>query len=304
LENWLRIPWQLQHVRFQDGSINIGGERPWFSHADLQVFNWQTQSARLTFQGDFGLSTLRATMRLQPDARHIMRWKTIQLSLKHANLFALSPWLSISGLPTLDMGQFSIQMRASKNPDIKGTADISFSHLQCTTLNAQQDFLLQTTGYTGQDMIQRLEQKHQIRFHLDFQGAATQDLGQVMGQALLQATTDKLAHAQPVKPDSISRQVLGNIRIHHKEPLSHNERTRLRQMIKRARHGGHIELLPDLGTSELTTQLETQIYQTQAMIKQFMSKHGIKPQNIYLVAARDKHHSISSTASIHIHWLK
>jgi hypothetical protein len=305
LENWLRIPWQLQRIQLQDGRINIGGEQPWFSQANLQISNWQTKNTSLTFQGDFGLSKLNTTMQLQPDAQHMMQWKKIQLSIQHANMFTLSPWLSLSGLPTPNKGQFSIQMQASKDPNIQGKADVLFSHLQCTTLNAQNDFLLQTTGQTGQTIIQHLSHNHQIAYHLNFQGKATQDLGQVIGQALLQATINKLNHTKKPKPHTEQRKALGSIRIHQNDPLSHNERTRLRQMIKRAkRYGWHIELLPDLGTSELTTQLKTQIYQTQAMIKHFMSKRGIKPQNIYLIAAQNKLHSTSSTASIHIHLVK
>ena len=305
LENWLRIPWQLQSVQLQNGYINIGGEQPWFSQANLQISNWQSKNTSLTFQSNFGLSKLNTTMLLQPDAQHMMQWKKVQLSIQHANMFTLSPWLSFSGLPTPNKGQISIQMQASKDPNIQGKADILFSHLQCSALNAQDDFLLQATGQTGQTIIQHLSHNHQIAYHLNFQGEATQDLGQVVGQALLQATINKLSHAKKPKPHNEQRKVLGSIRIHQNDPLSHNERTRLRQMIKRAkRHGWHVELLPDLGTSELTTQLKTQIYQTQAMIKHFMSKRGIKPQHIYLIATQDKHHSTSSTASIHIHLVK
>ncbi len=305
LENWLRIPWQLQNIQLQNGYINIGGEQPWFSQANLQISNWQSKDTSLTFQSDFGLSKLNTTMLLQPDAQHMMQWKKVQLSIQHANMFTLSPWLSFSGFPTPNKGQISIQMQASKDPNIQGKADILFRHLQCTALNAQNDFLLQATGQTGQTIIQHISHNHQIAYHLNFQGEATQDLGQVIGQALLQATINKLSHTQKPKPYNEQRKALGSIRIHQNDPLSHNERTRLRQMIKRAkRHGWHVELLPDLGTSELTTPLKTQIYQTQAMIKHFMSKRGIKPQNIYLIATQDKHHSTSSTASIHIHLVK
>ncbi len=305
LEDWLRIPWQLQSVQLQNGYINIGGEQPWFSQANLQISNWQSKDTSLTFQSDFGLSKLNTTMLLQPDAQHMMQWKKVQLSIQHANLFTLSPWLSFSGFPTPNKGQISIQMQASKDPNIQGKADILFNHLQCTALNAQNDFLLQATGQTGQAIIQHISRNHQIVYHLNFQGKATQDLGQVVGQALLQATINKLNHAKKPKLHNEQRKALGSIRIHQNDPLSHNERTRLRQMIKRTkRHGWHVELLPDLGTSDLTTQLKTQIYQTQAMIKHFMSKRGIKPQHIYLIAAQNKHHSTSSTASIHIHLVK
>ena len=305
LENWMRIPWQLQSVQFKHGRINIGDEQPWFTQADLDVSHWQTQNSTLTFKSDFGLSKLNTTMQLQPDAQHIMQWKKIQLSIQHANMFTLSPWLSLSGMPTLNKGQFSIQMQAEKNLYIQGKADISFSHLQCGSLNPQDDFLLQATGQTGQSIIQHLSHNQQIAYQLNFQGEPTQDLGQVVGQALLQATISKLSNTQTPKPHSEQRKVLGSIRIHQNESLSHNERTRLRHMIKQAKkHRWHIELLPDLGTSELTSQLKTQIYQTQALIKYFMSKRGIKPQKIYLIAAQNKHHSTSSTASIHIHLVK
>ncbi|MBL1320608.1 MAG: hypothetical protein COA63_006050 [Methylophaga sp.] len=235
----------------------------------------------------------------------MMQWKKIQLSIQHANMFTLAPWLSFSGMPTLDKGQASITIKVSKNPDIQGQAELLFSHLQCSTLNANDDFLLRATGQTGQSIIQRLSRKHQIAYQLNFNGNQEQDLGQLIGQALLQATISKLSNTQNPKPHNTKRKILGSIRIHQNESLSHNERTRLRKMIKQAkRRGWHIELLPDLGTSTLTTQLQTQIYQTQTLIKHFMSKRSIKPQNIYLIAAQDKHHSTSSTASIHIHLVK
>ncbi|MCF6208275.1 MAG: hypothetical protein L3J61_02655, partial [Ghiorsea sp.] len=162
LENWMRIPWQLQHIQLQNGRIYIGGEQPWFSQANLDISNWQSKNASLTFQSDFGLSKLKATMLLKPDTQHIMQWNKIQLSIQHANMFTLSPWLSFSGMPTLNKGQFSIQMQASKNQGIQGTAKLLFSHLQCTALNTQNDFLLHATGQTGQSIIQRLSHNQQI----------------------------------------------------------------------------------------------------------------------------------------------
>lgn len=307
LENWARIPWKLQNIRFKHGSINIGGEQQtWFNQANLHITHWQMQhETTLDFQAAFGLSTLKTSMVLQPDAEHMMQWKKLQLSIQHANMFTLAPWLNFSGMPSLDKGQVSITIKANKKPDIQGQAELLFSHLQCSTVSANEDFLLRATGQTGQSIIQRLSQKHQIAYQLNFSGNQEQDLGQLIGQSLLQATISKLSNTQNPKPHNTKRKSLGSIRIHQNESLSHNERTRLRKMIKQAKRiGWHIELLPDLGTSTLTMQLKTQIYQTQALIKHFMSKRSIKPQNIYLIAAQDKHHSTSSTASIHIHLVK
>ncbi|MDQ6976973.1 MAG: hypothetical protein Q9M75_02555 [Ghiorsea sp.] len=307
LENWARIPWQLQNIQFKNGSINIGGEeQTWFNQVNLHITQWQTQQdATLDFQAAFGLSTLNTTMILQPDAQRMMQWKKMQLSIQHANMFTLAPWLTFSGMPSLDKGQVSISIKANKSPDIQGQAEVSFSHLQCSTLDANYDFLLQKTGQTGQSIIQRLSRKHQITYQLNFSGSQEQGLGQLIGQALLQETISKLSHTQEPKPHNIQRKILGSIRVHQNESLSHNERTRLRKMIRQAKRSGwHIELLPDLGTSELTSPLKTQIYQTQALIKRFMTKRAIKPQKVYLIAARDKHHSTSSTASIHIHLVK
>ncbi|MDQ7001839.1 MAG: hypothetical protein Q9N02_04030 [Ghiorsea sp.] len=307
LEDWIRIPWQLQNIQLKNGTINIGGEQqPWFEQANLHITHWQTpQAAQLDFQSSFGLSSLNLSMVLQPDAQRMMQWEKLKLSIQHANMFTLLPWLSLSGLPSFNKGQFSINLQANKETDIQGQAELLFSHLQCSTLNAYDDFLLHTTGQTGQNIIQRLSHKHKIAYQLNFHGKPEQDLGQLVGRAILQTTINKLNSAKNPKPHNKKQKVLGSIRIHQNDILSHNERTRLRQMIKQAkRRGWHIELLPDVGTSELTAQIKSQIYQTQALIKQFISQRGIKSQNIYLIAAHNKHHSTSSTASIHIYLVK
>jgi len=251
LANWARIPWKLQNIQFKHGSINIGGEQQtWFNQANLHITHWQMQhGTTLDFQAAFGLSTLKTTMVLQPDAEHMMQWNKFQLSIQHANMFTLTPWLTFSGMPTPDKGQVSITINASKNPDIQGQAELLFSHLQCSSLNANDDFLLRETGQTGQSIIQHLSRNHHIAYQLNFSGNQEQDLGQLIGQALLQETISKLSNTQRPKPQNTPRKILGSIRIHQNESLSHNERTRLRKMITQAkRRGWHIELLPDLGT--------------------------------------------------------
>ncbi len=310
LDEWAKIPWAFQDVTFQDGKITMGHEKQvWVQHAQLHVQNWQTASIPATLQlaGDIDLAPIQASMSLQQNEAKTMQWQHLKLNIRDANMFNLLAWASISKLPQIEKGHLTLSVEANQiNHAIQGHADLTLDYLHLIEPTPKENYLQQQLGYPTQRVIQQLSNNHVLNISNDFLG--TQSWDTLMAQALLVDVQDKLAQPTISNHDSEknTREFLGSVRIHKKKALSHNERTRLRKMIKVIKKHKHayVELTPDLGTAKLNDELLGQIRQTQSLIKLFLHQRGIKLKQIYTLWPQEKHHSTRDVGAIHINLVK
>ncbi len=307
LDAWAAIPWSLQTMTFSDGKVSIGNEdQVWISDANLQLTQWQSpQPGTLELKGEFGLSPIRLRMALQSNPQHVMQWQSFNLNTKHADLFALSEWLKLSELPQIERGHFSVNLNAERiDVYTRASADITLNHMLLTPIQTMQqddDLPLQETSFFSPHLANQLNSRKSVQLNFPIQGRG--DWSRLGAEALLKALQSQLARtpsreAQPKWQSSL----LGSLHIHQNNGFSQNERVRLRQMIKQTKNkkNWHLELTPDLGTNELSPVLRQQIYHTQALIKNFISQRGISSKDIYIIRAREKHQSTSSSAAIHV----
>ena len=240
---------------------------------------------------EFGMVPLQANMVLTQNPYGQMQWASINIETKHANVFALSEWLQLSGLPLIEKGHASLSLKAKKiGSDTQGKATLTLRHMHTADHQTSSTPALSTL----------INQPRSTTIKIPFQGQG--DWTTLLAQAALKQT----ANSAPSISTKTEVKRLGSIRIHQGKSLTQNERSRLRQMIKQAKFKPkfHMELTPDLGTAELTPHMRQQIHHTQLMIKSFMAPRGIKAQNIYLVMAQEKHSSTGSAGAIHINLVK
>jgi len=308
LDLWASMPWQFQSVELSQGTMTIGSDqKTWLKNTHLSIKNWQnTSPALMTLDAQFGLSPLHAKLHLQPNENNIMQWQTFDLTLNDANMFSLQDWLQYSNLPHLEKGHLSLDMHLSRQEKSKGNMLISLNYLQFIAAPTQNDFLFQQTGQSAQSVFDHIAKKQHLRVELELEEAPNQDLGQWVGQSLLNDISKRLniTNSNFSKHTPRSKN-LGSFRIHQGNGLSQNERSRLRKIILNAKQQrGTIELVPDLAAEELSDGLKLNVFTTQNMLKSFMLERGIKRKNVYLIAAQDKHHSTNSTGAIHIRLVK
>ncbi|MDX8387243.1 MAG: hypothetical protein R8M46_01735 [Ghiorsea sp.] len=310
LDEWAKIPWSFQRIQFNQGQIAVGNiSQTWLHEAHLDIKHWQqSPSTTLKLTGTFGSSPFKTDMTLKMTPEHGMSWESININFKHAHLFALSDWLDISGIPRVEQGHLSLQLKAKRNNQhIKGNSHITLDQFKPFTKQHQDDYLLQYTGQTTQSLTKQLTYKNKIDLTTAFTGDVNHDWSSLASSSFMKTIQEKLSQTQ-TRGSSTKKtsQTLGSLSIHQDRGLSQNERTRLRKIIFKAKHKRrwHIELTPDLGTAPLTSKLNAQVFHTQSLIKSFMSKRGIKAQNIYHIFPQEKHKSTSSAGAIHINLVK
>ena len=293
LDEWADIPWSIQQLNFIDGKIALGHEQQiWLDNAQLELKNWQNkQDAHISLSGLFGLEPLQASMVLTPGQDGSMQWQAIDINTHHANLFSLSEWFNLSQLPAIEKGHLSLSLKVNKELEqVHGRANMTINNLRVSegaSLPTNLSHLLNNTP--------------ELTLNIPFQGQG--DWATLFAQALVNETSSQSEKNHVTNPET---KLLGSLRIHQSKGLTQNERSRLRKMIKQAKYqpAWHIELTPDLGTAELSPALQEQIYNTQLMIKSFISARGIKSKNIYIVMAQEKHQSTSSAGAIHVNLVK
>ncbi|MDQ7004588.1 MAG: hypothetical protein Q9N67_06610 [Ghiorsea sp.] len=296
LEAWAEIPWSLDNIHLNHGKVLIGNHNStWLSQADLHIQHWQShQPASLTLKGEMGGAPLLVNMTLD-QKENIMQTKSLHMDIQHANLFFLEDWLTLSELPYVSLGHGSLTLDVEQQQHglMQGHVDIKLERLQL--LSTQQ------RSFLDGDLQLKLTSSLQ-HIKTNFQAIEGRAWSEAAALALMQKIKTQQKSQQT---NAIQRptQLLGSLRIQHDVRLSLNERTRLRRMIKAIKQHKNaiIELIPDIGTVELTPTLRQKMIQTQAIIKSFMVKRGIQRENIYFILPQEKHQSIHDISAVHIY---
>ena len=299
LTAWANIPWSLNEAVFTHGQIKIGNKHHvWLDQAYLRVFNWQKEDkqADVTLLGNFGLAPVSANMRLTKQ-EHTMNWQQLSIQFEHANMFTLNDWLNISELPQVQQGHLSIDLTARREHEhIQGYVDLRLHHLHILNPTSGTNHLRKILKHTLWE-----EPVQLIQVQTGFQGEG--DWSALAADALISAIASEQGTTIKIYPkQQKTSQRLGSLRIQQDIRLSLNERTRLRKIIRtlRKRKGFRVELVPDLGTAELTPELYHQIIKTQAVIQTFMNKRGIKRSAIYAILPQTRHRSLRDVGAVHI----
>ncbi len=299
-DDWLQMPWSLQHIHLREGQVLIGQERHvLFEQADLKIQQWKgARPAQLQLSSDFGLGRLKVKARLQHTEQG-MRWDNINIHAQDANMFALSDWLSLSGFTGVQQGHVSFDITVQRQQeDIQGKLTLTLQHLQLQEQTHEDGFFKQRLGYPIHRV---LTEQNRVQLQTTFQGQG--DWSMLLGQSLFTSIADYAAH-QPIRLPHSQQQSehLTSLSLHMKRKFSHNERKRLRDMLSDFKDKGYtyLTLVPDLGTAELSAALQDQVFLTQQKIIFFLRQQGMPSQQIYPVWAQAEHRSTGSAGAIHV----
>ena len=302
LDEWAKVPWLFKHIYMRNGQVVIGKqENIWLDHTNISIENWRTKNpTSITLSADMGLAPMVATMTLTQVPEKNIRWQSIELDFNHANMFFLEDWLRISEMPRVSQGHFSVSLSAQRDEEnIQGHVDLKLHRVHLLH-EPSSTFLGNVLNNSVPDLPTNIH-------HLQASFSGNGDWSGLAAQALLKVAKEKISQNNDGASQSKATETrLGSLRIQHDIRLSLNERTRLRRIIKTIKQHNHamITLTPNLGTAELTSELRHKVMQTQTVIKQFMSKRGIKHHNIYAVLPQEKHQSRSDISSVHINLIQ
>ncbi len=303
LDLWALVPWRMDTISLNHGSIAIGqDDQVWLHNAGLEISDWQADTpAKLKLTGTFGTAPLSLDMTLHSTLDHEMQWQSLIFKTTHADLFALSDWLQLSELPVVNKGHLSVELEATRKEESTHiTSKVTLDHMQLSSLKPIVTLPDEEPDDFYPSLATLLDSKKHVTVDLDLQ--AQTNWSSAAAKAFSKKLNQTLNASKTNKQNSLKENHISSLYIHEDMSLSHNERVRLRKVIKQARtqRKSHIELRPDLGTNQLDAEFREDINNTQALIENFFIKYGIKQDRIYLVRPQQKHQSRSSSGAIHI----
>jgi len=280
----------IGQMAWTQGSISVGQPTSiWVDQANLTIHHIQPgQYAQISLDGqlsggDLQLQGAWNMLSERPDFHGTA-------SLHAATPFFLHDWMNASAMPRLMRGRLSAHLDVHNDPDrnhYRSNIALYFRQgiVEAGTFAA--DPMLARTGLSTADTIHQLASEHgDIKLSYQLAGSwQDQPLNlNRLGMGLQHAAITKLQHTQqpPKQKDTIPH-VETRIRLHHGEPLSMNERSRIFNIIRKLRQ--HPTMLLDMkvewGGSNITPDKQRRIQRTQDLIERYMAYRKIDRNRIY-----------------------
>jgi len=285
------LTWSIDKLIANEGRISLGRHDALiadklsfsFRHLDYGV------ASAFTLRGRLGEGSLHMQGRLllQPGVR-------ITGKAKIANMlpFAFNDWMQVSAMPRFVRGRLDASLRLSndaKDDDAyRGKLDVSLYQGQFESGSFPDDPLLERTGYAAQALLDRLNRSRKATIAFPFRGRWDGDtllahIGETgltaLKQAAQRASLQRNAASSAVS--SVTR-----IRLQGKRGFSHNERVRLRHLIRRLKKQPALiaELVPQLGHASPGDDMSARVRRSQRMIEKYLHRFGIARKRIYPVS--------------------
>jgi len=233
-------------------------------------------------------------------------WVSGFISMKDALPFAILPWLQTSGLPVLSQGRITAKLRVQHRMKdaldyYMATLALHLRHLGLQEGTFENPLFTQMTGYAPNALLERIAPAGDVDVQISLQGLWKEKPldGALLGQSLLASLSQKAEKpvSSKAKPEPT---LLSNIRLHDAvEPdgLKHNERVRLRQVVKALKENPtwSLRLEAALGKDELNQDLIQRIRSTQKKIEGFLHNRGIATKRIVPVWPQESYRQGEST---------
>jgi len=280
----------IGQLAWTQGSISVGQPTSvWVDQANLTIQTIQPdQYAAFTLEGNLSGGDLQVQgawnmLSASPDFYGTA-------SLHAATPFFLHNWMNASGMPRLMRGRLSVNLNVRKDHDRNhylSQVDLDFRQGRVETGIFPSDPMPARMGFSTADLLHQLALEHgKIKLSYELAGQWQHnplDLDR-LGMGLQHAATTKLQHIQhpPTQKDTIPH-VETRIRLHHGEPLSMNERSRIFNIIRKLRQ--HPAMILDMKVewsgNNITPDKQRRIQRTQNMIERYMTYRKIDRNRIY-----------------------
>ena len=282
--------WRIGHLLAEGGRISLGRTDAVVARNIRLSARHLRRGARAPFRlsGVVGDGDLRMQGRiaLQPSV-HVSGVMQITDMLP----FVFNDWLHVSAMPRFVRGRMNARMQINKAGKRTGAyrvaTDILLRRGELEAGSFPDDPLIGRGGYALQALFDRLNRKDAVHLAFAFDGDRQgEGLPADIGRALLRAMNKAAGHALATysgaapKPVAVTR-----IRLQGRHGFSHNERVRLRRMIRRLQKqpGLVVDLVPQLAAAIVDDALRARVRHSQHMIEGYMRKFGIARRRIFPV---------------------
>jgi hypothetical protein len=298
-------PWHIQELQMNNGLITVGhADSVWAQSVEIHVENLRPNIASpVEMKASMGDGSLTVYGDLL--------WNTAIPELHKAKIlvrdvlpFFMNEWLTISDAPQMIRGRLyaDVSVQQEDSGAYKGLGYLRLQHGILGPVESQNDLLLSRTGFNSYDVVAALQEDGRVRVRVPLQGEGP--VGDLLGSSLLQALKrDVIEKGGATKSlNYVAGQLLSSVRLHEKGSLSHNERARLRKVIKHMRENPKksIELKPKLGSaSQDGKQIERTRY-TQDLIEDFLVYRGVSRSRIFPVLPNEQHKNSGSTSGVEV----
>jgi len=292
--------WRIDRLALNRGTLSIGSEdEAWLRGIKIRGQGlYAGNNAPVSMQAFLGEAPLSLEGAMDTFAP-IPRFN-IRASLRHALPFFLGDWFSISGAPRIIRGRLNADFRLESGKpagQYQGVLYLGLYHGQLADGAFPDDAMLKLTGYSTHTIFERLQTPTRWRLKAPIAGdwqntplspghIGSQLLASIKSQVEKKASAGGRPPAKEGEPLSVA-----HVRLHDRKRLTHNERTRLKDMV--ASFGVDqkpiIELLPQLGNEQLDAVLVRRVRHIQKLIKAYLRKQGIPRSRIFPVWPQEQH---------------
>ncbi|MDX8391850.1 MAG: hypothetical protein R8K53_04695 [Mariprofundaceae bacterium] len=282
--------WTIDTLVAEQGRISLGRHDAMIADQlsfSIRHLNYAV-TAPFTLHGRFADGSLHTQGRLGLQPKFRMTAKT---KITDMLPFAFNDWMRISGMPRFVRGRLdaALQIRNDRQDDdiYRGKLDVSLHQGALESGSFPADPLLERGGYSAQALLDRINRSRKATIAFPFRGRWDKDaLLAHIGETGLAALTHAAEHAS-ARTVTVSPQGNGvtRIRLQGKHGFSHNERVRLRHLIRQLKRQPELlaELVPQLAATPLEEETLARVRHSQRSIEKYLHRFGIARHRIYPV---------------------
>lgn len=292
--------WQIDRLLMKKGQVAVGqSDAIWLQDTEVELAGIGPEadavlSVRSRFDG--GVLNVKGRIGLSSPRPDV---KELKVTVRDALPFFARDWLRLSGLPAVTRGRLYADLSARQDGgEWRGTAYVRLQRGGLEEGVFAEDVLLERTGFNAYELFSRLSDGQSIRVKIPLAGHAS--LASVLGEGFVNAARQDAERSGSKIRQQVHMQTLSQVRLHERDALSHNERTRLRSAIEALKRNPKwvVELVPQLGGRELDDEAIRQVRYTQQLMAVFMEVRGISRTRVFPVWPGVLHRDAAGSSGI------
>jgi len=298
-------PWHIKKIELRNGGLSVGqADAVWLNDIQVRIsdlFAGHAAPVELKAGLDGGAISVDGTLAWESALPTLAE---ARISVRDALPFFMNDWLAISGAPRIVRGRFyaDVSVSLKESGEYDGMGYLRLQHGQLGPALSSDDPMLQRIGMNSHDLFSVLQAGGRIRMQVPVRGSG--ELLDVFGASFIDTikrTMEKKKFSPSLKGVK-EGDLLSSVRLHESGSFSHNERTRLRTIVRYLKKNSKsvIELKPKLSSSSPLEEQYPRVRYTQQLIEGFLGDRGISRSRIFPVWPVEQHRSAGSSSGVGI----